>query len=342
MQDFTVKIYNIPDGSYLTSFTHPLSKRKVRKAFTQREDAKVYKEEMEQKYKRKKKAHYLELNLEELIIIFIQEKPGNVFSKSKMHILDFIETFGKFKINELTHDALKIWLDQVQEEHGLRDITVRGLKCEIDTLFAFLIEKDIISESPLQYIRYKKYVPSLKLRNILSEEKIDELLGEVKKYSPGYLYPIILMFAETAAKNKEIIDLAWKDVSLDKGEIFFKQNKAAKERTIKISDELVSLLKAKQYKRGQVFWTYYKEPFTSCKLHYAITEFKKKNLYKDDWTPLDLRHSFAVNFLAKGGDMRELQRILGHGQVSDTRKLYGEAATIKTAKTVTNPFKYVH
>lgn len=339
MEDFKVNIYPIKDGTYLTSFTHPLSKRKVRKAFTSRSDAKTYRENIEHKFKRKRKAHYLELTIEELIIIFIQERPGNAYTKVKMHIIDFVNTFGKYRVQDLTSDAFKVWLDQVQKEHGLRDISMRGLKCEIDTLFSFLVDKDIISESPLSKIYYKKYVPSIKSRNILSESQIKELLETIKKYSPGYLYPIIKLISETAGKNKEIVELMWKDVNFEKGTIFFKESKAGKERVINISDELVSLLKAKEQRRGQLFWTYYKEPFTTNKLHRAVTEFKQKKLYKGDWSPLDLRHSFAVNFLSSGGDMRELQRILGHGKLQDTKRLYGEVAKFETAKNVTNPFE---
>lgn len=88
-----------------------------------------------------------------------------------------------------------------------------------------------------------------------------------------------------------------------------------------------------------VFLTYYNEPFTRSKLTRAVNEFKNKGLYKGEWGPLDIRHSFAVNFLAKGGDMRELQRILGRNNVFDTKRLYAEAATEKVVRDVTNPFQ---
>jgi site-specific recombinase XerD len=56
-----------------------------------------------------------------------------------------------------------------------------------------------------------------------------------------------------------------------------------------------------------------------AKLANAVNEFKNKGIYKGEWGPLDLRQSFAVNFLAIGGDMRELQRTLGHNNVFDTK-----------------------
>ena len=39
---------------------------------------------------------------------------------------------------------------------------------------------------------------------------------------------------------------------------------------------------------------------------------------------MDLRHSYAVNSLKDGKPTRELQKILGHNNVYDTKKLYGE------------------
>ena len=71
----------------------------------------------------------------------------------------------------------------------------------------------------------------------------------------------------------------------------------------------------------------------------AVAEFREKGSYKKDWVIADLRHSFAVNFLADGGQIRELQRILGHGNVYDTKKLYGETATQRVSKNTITPFE---
>jgi len=41
----------------------------------------------------------------------------------------------------------------------------------------------------------------------------------------------------------------------------------------------------------------------------------------------DLRHSFAVNFLKAGGDIRDLQKILGYAHLRMTEELYGQFKT---------------
>jgi len=304
-------------------------------SFLHQGDATEYQKNIEQKFKRNDPS---DSSVQSLLIDFLQSVPDNPFSKSNVHLIDFIETFGDFKIDEITTTALKQWLDQVQHECRVKDITMRGLKCEIDTFFNFLKEKEIISDSPLSTIYYKIDTQPLKSRNLLSKEDIENLLKELRDYSPGYLYPIIKMFTETAAKSSEVIELDWKQVDLDKGLILFERRDKSQARTLKISDELIYMLRLKNNKDGRVFMTYYKEPFTYEKLRRAIGEFKKKNLFKKDWVVADLRHSYAVNFLSSGGDIRDLQKALGHWNVYETKKLYAEAGKNQITKDVFNPF----
>lgn len=331
MKNFTVSIYPIKGGEFFSTFTHPLTKKKVRARFASRQEALKYKLEIEEKFTRPKVENFRDLNLADLLNQYNLDKPENSFVKySRAHLLDFVDTFGEFKIEEVTTEALKIWLDQVQKENNLKSITMRGMKCDIDGFFKYLVEKDMISESPLTTIYYEKSPPPLKSRNILSPEEIEELLNAIKAFSPGYLYPLIKMYAETAGKTSEVTDLLWNDVNLEKGEVHFVQTVASRERTVKISDEMVELLKKKKTPKGHVFLTYYGEPFTKNKIRRAILEFKARRTFEKDWGPMDLRHSFAVNFLKRGGRLRELQGILGHDNVYQTKQLYGKVMDIST------------
>jgi integrase/recombinase XerD len=156
--------------------------------------------------------------------------------------------------------------------------------------------------------------------------EVSELLIDLKKHSPGYLYPIVKLFTETAAKTSEVIDLNWQDLDLDQQIVRFKKQVKIQARTLELSSEFVQVLKLlkSNSKTIRVFQTHYKESFTSIKVTRAINEFKAKSDFKKSWSPMDLRHSFAVNFLKEGYSIKELQRILGHNNVYDTKKLYGE------------------
>lgn len=95
-------------------------------------------------------------------------------------------------------------------------------------------------------------------------------------------------------------------------------------RVVPISEELAGLLSKKQRETGVVFKTFYREPFTRVKLTRSTNEFKAKGLYRRNWNLLDVRHSFRVNFLANGGSLRDLQSIMGHASIFDTKRLYGD------------------
>jgi integrase len=136
---------------------------------------------------------------------------------------------------------------------------------------------------------------------------------------------MIKMFAKTGAKTTEVVELTWDEVDLNNCTIHLKARTKIQERTLKISNELIKILSMKKRVSNLVFQTYYKENFTDYKLARAINEFRQKGIYKGEWFPTDLRHSFAVNFLLVGGDIKELQRILGHSSIYETKKLYEEA-----------------
>lgn len=149
----------------------------------------------------------------------------------------------------------------------------------LDRLFDFLIEKEVISESPLTGIYYKKTPPSSISRNHLSALEIERLLEAIQRYSPGYLYPIIKLFVETGAKVTEVVELKWSEVYCVGRKVTFSGTDRSQSRTPPISEELAAFLSKKQRQTGHVFKTYYREPFTRVKLTRAINEFKAKNLY---------------------------------------------------------------
>ena len=324
---------------YLTTFKHPLSQKRIKRKFLSKQEVQDYKKEIEHKFRVDKSTNYLEMNIIDLLCYYIKDSPNSSFAKKRsLHLIDFIDTFGDLYLHEVSTSIFKSWLNYIQKENKLKDITMRGLKCEIDFFFSYLVKKEVISESPLKSIYYQVNAPSLKVRNILSEKEIESLLKAIKSYSLGYLYPIVKILAETGAKINEVVELEWNDIDFSKKEVSFKKGKKNQARVISLSNELMQILLGKKKGCTRVFMTYYKEPFTPKKIHLLINEYREKTNCKIKWHPMDLRHSLAVNFLSQGGTLKELQKILGHDNVYDTKRLYGEIVKEKIIDSVTSPF----
>lgn len=339
MKKFSAIIVTDKTGQFTTSYLHPLTQKRIRRSFRSREEAKQYKEEIERKFSKRQFTDLMNLTVGELLNWFILEVPQNsLFKYSKLQLTDFAETFSDYKIEAMTSDVLKVWLDQVQQENGLKDISMRKIKCDFDGFFKFLIEKEVISTSPLTSVYYERSQIPVYSRNILSEIEVKHILNSANEFSPGYLYPLLRMFVEAGAKSTEVAELTWKDIDLDKKQVKFKQTTSSRERTLEISEELAQLLSKKKSKQGYVFLTYYGEPFTKCKLGRAVTEFKVKSKFEMNWSCSDFRHSFAVHFLAKGGSLNKLQYILGHSNVYQTKQLYGAVTKQVLARSSSNPY----
>lgn len=321
---FEVSANALKDGTILASYIHPLTRRRIRKTFASALQANDYKSRIESQFTSNCIETYRDLTVEELMILFLNERPGSTFFRMRLHVIDFTESFGHLRIHDLTADMLRAWLEQIQVENKISDTTMCSLKCTMDRLFDFLIDKEIINESPLKEIFYRKTAADAITRNYLNQHEIDKLLEAIKRYSPGYLYPIIKIFAETGAKVTEVVDLKWPQVDCIKHTVRLEGTDRSQGRTLPISEELASLLSKSQRETGPVFKTYYREPFTRTKLTRAINEFKARGLYRRPWNLLDLRHSYGVNYLAQGGSLRDLQAIMGHASVFDTRRIYGD------------------
>lgn len=321
MNALQVRTFLMKDHTVLASYIHPLTKRKCRKTFASSIEAEGYKRKIESEFSVEDRG-YSDMTLEDLIILFMHEKPNSTFFRMRLHLVDFIETFGHLKVWSISTDMLRTWLDQIQLENQIKDTTMRSIKCTLDRLFDFLIEQEIISESPLREIYYKKTPATAISRNHLPPHEIERLLEALKRYSPGYLYPIIKLFAETGAKVTEVVQLKWSDVDCIKRTVEFRGTDRSQGRVLQISEELAAFLAKRKRETGYVFKTYYREEFTPMKLTRAVNEFKAKGLYKRDWNLLDLRYSFGANLLTQGSSLSDVQKLMGHANVFDTKRIY--------------------
>lgn len=306
------------------TYLDPFTNLKVRTRFVDRKSAEDFKKEITDKFSKDLIEKSNELRVGDLLIHFINELPDNHFVKNRWLFTDFSQTFSNLKIKDLTADVLKSWLDQLRIEGNYSPRTMETLRVYTNHFFRFLITKKIIYTSPAKGIRYMQHNAEMTRKpTLLTKTKLRDLTEKVKKYSPGYFYPIFLMVTETAAKTTEVLSLKWSQVDLKNKTVTLIGHKTLSNRIIKISDELTQLLENKKRSSDFVFTNLYGKQFTKKQLGYAMTEFKHHHKIKEKWMYFDLRHSFARNYLEDGGTMSDLQKILGIRSIDTAREIYG-------------------
>ncbi|APC07618.1 site-specific integrase [Neomoorella thermoacetica] len=190
----------------------------------------------------------------------------------------------------------------------------------------WLIQQGILTENPLTGFRKKK--ADGRIVN-LDAETLQKLLAlpDRKTFAGLRDYALILLTLDTGIRPKEAFSIMPLDINLRSLEIYVRPEtaKTSIARTLPISPTTAEVIKSLLAVRPQawkedtpVFCT---ENGTSLNRH---TWNDRLEVYSKSLgikiTPYSLRHAFATWFLRNGGDCLILQRIMGHSDVSMTKR----------------------
>lgn len=233
---------------------------------------------------------------------------------------------GNMNYAKLNEKDIKDYLQHLQEV-GKKSSTVSRHLASIRSFYQFLVKNKKVKVDPtnnIQSPKVEKRVPS-----VLTAQEVELLLDQPKDIDlKGTRDKAMLEFAyATGMRVTEIISLNIEDVNLEEGYVVCKTGskerniplgtmslKALKEyveeaRPVLIRDENVSALFVNingQRLTRQGFW--------------KIVKFYKEQAHiTKDITPHVLRHSFATHLLQNGADLKAIQTMLGHSDISSTQ-----------------------
>ena len=152
------------------------------------------------------------------------------------------------------------------------------------------------------------------------------ILDGIKRYSPNVFFPFIYTVANTGARRGEVVNLLREDIDFATGLIHLRQTKNGEDRSIRISQNLTQVLKdhLATHTSDYAFPNEKGEMLGRSQIQKTIVKFQKHFPLEKEWGLHALRHSFAYNYLKKGGEMYQLQAVLGHKHIQVTVDLYGQ------------------
>lgn len=198
--------------------------------------------------------------------------------------------------------------------------------------FDFLIEEKLIANNPIKNIKQPKL--DSKLPFIISVEDIQSLINNSKQDKSNFgirLNCMIEIMYASGIRVSELVTMTLASLYQDKNFIII-SGKGNKERLIPISkdtqDTINNYLKIRKFffnKNKEVKWLF---PSKQSKVgHITRQRFSqllsllsnKAGLKIKKISPHKLRHAFASHLLANGADLRSLQQMLGHEDISTTQ-----------------------
>lgn len=233
---------------------------------------------------------------------------------------------GDKGIDALTGADLKGYIVSLDEQ-GFKPATISRNVASIKAFFHYLQKEGIVSEDISTALKAPKI--EKKAPDILSTEDVVRLLEQPRGDSPKELRDkamLELLYA-TGIRVSELISLLESDVNMNMGYIVCRDTH--KERVIPFGGEAKNALNRYigESRNAMVDNDSCHSLFVNCSggpmsrqgFWKLIKYYAKKAGISTDITPHTLRHSFAAHLVENGADLRAVQEMLGHSDISTTQ-----------------------
>lgn len=258
-----------------------------------------------------------------LLFLKTEKKLGNNTINSYMLDLeDFFKTFNG-SIESCTKKDILAYISSI---NGLEVSTVNRHISSLKSFFNYLVDESIIKVSPMEEVSSLK--KTKKLPKYLSISEVNKLLNIPLNSEFDYRNKAMLelMYA-TGLRVSELVSIEYSNIDFENSIIRI-NGKGKKERIIPLgevasyylkvylSDYRSKLLKRNTY--NQVFLNNHGKPITRQGFNYILENIRELTGIEKEITPHVLRHSFATHLLEGGADIRSIQEMLGHENISTT------------------------
>jgi integrase/recombinase XerD len=245
-----------------------------------------------------------------------------------MKFIDFIETENErdARLSDFNRENLQTFVYRISDilSPGSQARIISGLR----SFFSYLILENILDTNPADRLETPKL--SRKIPEVLSVDEVDALIAAIDLSKPE------------GERNKAILETMYacglrvsEAVNLKLGDIFFEEGflrvvgKGGKHRFVPVETYTQNILKnyiryirsAIKPAKGHenfVFLNRRGKQLTRNMIFLIIKELAKKAGITKNISPHTLRHSFATHLLDNGADLRSIQVLLGHENITTT------------------------
>lgn len=266
-----------------------------------------------------------------LFLEFLQKDKklsDNTLQSYRRDILQFEKYLDINDINyaKVTEEDIENYIDTLKSE-GKKTSTVSRSLATIRSFYQYLIRIKKVKEDPtvgMKSLKIEKRVPS-----VLTSEEVELLLEQPKDVDlKGIRDKAMLEFAyATGMKVTEIIYLNVEDVNFEDSTVKCTSGKKSRiiplgalaEKALKEYIEEARPIMVKSERDKALFVNVNGGRLTRQGFWKIVKYYKEQAHIDKDITPHVLRHSFATHLLQNGADLKSIQAMLGHSDISSTQ-----------------------
>ncbi|WP_305881920.1 tyrosine recombinase XerC [Endozoicomonas sp. SCSIO W0465] len=230
---------------------------------------------------------------------------------------------------QITEQQLKHWLGLWHEE-GLSSRSLQRLISSVRRFYQYLLTQGVVANNPARLLRAPKTARPLPVT--LDADQVNHLLDDPYGQADGdplkcrdlaileLFYSSGLRLAELAALNIDSFSGDWSQVRV--------LGKRSKERMVPVGSKARQAIQhwlrfRQQFVRSEsgsaLFLSKPGKRISTRQIQYRIKAFAREAGMPVGVHPHMLRHSFASHLLESSGDLRSIQELLGHSDISTTQ-----------------------
>jgi len=241
--------------------------------------------------------------------------------------LNFIYNSISKSLTECVNKDLVLFLSDLKEKNYSSKSIARNVS-SIKSFYRFLHNENIIKNNP--FIEIKTPRTEKRLPEVLNEDEVDLVLNtpDVNFNSGLRDKALFEVLYATGLRVTELISLTVNNVNLEAGFLIV-MGKGSKERIVPMGEEAVSWIRRyfsdsrpnflKNTISDFLFLNRYGKPLSRQGLWKIIKKYCLIAGITKNVSPHTFRHSFASHLLGGGADLRSVQTMLGHSDISTTQ-----------------------
>ncbi len=241
---------------------------------------------------------------------------------------DFLETEkGKgsnaieFSMDKVDYLSLRRYLARLKERNLKSRSIARKLSC-LRSFFKFLCRDGYLKNNPtLSLTTFKLDKP---LPSFLTEEEVIRLLNTPQGKDERSLrdQAILEVFYSTGMRISELVNLDIDDIDFISGVVKVK-GKGKKERLLPIGEYAIKAIRAyldnRKKQSSVLFLNKNNSRMSTRGVRNIVYKYIRLASLRSGISTHSLRHSFATHLLNRGADLRSVQELLGHANLSTTQ-----------------------
>lgn len=257
----------------------------------------------------------------------LSKNTAESYNRDLIKFLNFLEKNSNHAVTSVVREDILLFLGSMLKE-GNKPRSISRALVSVRVFYRYLLSEGLIKKNPASLVEGMKIEKGLP--KVMAYSDIMKIINAIKSNDISGLRDLAMieLLYATGIRVSELVNLKLGDIDLNVGYLRV-LGKGTKERIVPVGEyarkrvkEYLEISRPRLLRKRiseYLFITRFGNKFTRQGFWLMVKNYARLAGVKVNVTPHVFRHSFATHLLERGADLRTLQTMLGHSDISTTQ-----------------------